>query len=277
MKRLKVPVSVLLAAGLTLAVGPAASAAPSLSETLGMVPSGGGTMTAILFFAVLVLVFVSMAFVVRQGKSGYANVPWAILAIVLSGLALTTCVVGYSFGTLYTKPDGDPRETVEKFYSSLERGDYPTAYSCLSDYTGLGLENEPADENGKLVYQKLRESYSHTVMGKATINKLSAFVPVRFRYLRIKDTERSIQSEVNSLLERFVKENPRNLVYGADNHYLPEVTEKVYSDAVARTMRNISEFCTTEQFNVELEYKDGQWYIVTSPEMLNAIIGGTAQ
>ena len=277
MKRLKVPVSVLSAAGLALAVGPAASAAPSLSETLGMVPSGGGTTTAILFFAVLVLVFVSMAFVVRQGKSGHANVPWAILAVLLSGLALMTCVVGCSFGTLYTKPDGDPRETVEKFYSSLESGDYQGAYSCLSDYTGLGLENEPADENGKLVYQKLRESYSHTVMGGATINKLSAFVPVRFRYLKVKNMERSIQSEVNSLLERFVKENPRNLVYDSGNKYLPEVTEKVYSDAVARVLRNISDFCTTEQFNVELEYRDGQWFIVTSPEMLNAIIGGTAQ
>lgn len=277
MKRLKTSVSLLCAAVFALAAGPSAFAAPSLSETLDMVPSGAGTMTAILFFAVLVLVFVSMAFVVKQGKSGHANVPWAILAILLSGLALMTCVVGYSFGTLYTKPDGDPKDTVEKFYSSLERGDYPAAYSCLSDYTGLGLENEPADENGKLVYQKLRESYSHTVMGGATINKLSAFVPVRFRYLKVKNMERSIQSEVKSLLERFVKENPRNLVYDSGNKYLPEVTEKVYSDAVARVLRNISDFCTTEQFNVELEYRDGQWFIVTSPEMLNAIIGGTAQ
>ncbi len=276
MKRLKVPVSVLCAAVSALAVCPSAFAVQSLPEKPG-IESGSGTMTAILFFAVLVLVFVSMAFVVKQGKTGHANVPWAILAILLSGLALMTCVVGYSFGTLYTRPDGDPKETVEKFYSSLERGDYAAAYSCLSDYTGLGLENEPNDENGKLVYQKLRESYSHTVMGEATVNKLSAFVPVRFRYLRIRDTERSIEGEVNTLLEKVVKENPRNMVYDADNKYLPEVTEKVYSDALAGVMKNVSNFYTTEQFNIELVYKNGQWYIVTSPEMLNAIIGGTAQ
>lgn len=277
MKRLKLSLSVICAAIFALVCCPTAFAAQTLLEAVDDVKSGSGTVTAVLFFAVLVLVFVSMAFVVKQGKSGHANVPWAILAILLSGLALMVCVVGYSFGTLYTKPDGDPKETVERFYSSLESGDYQTAYSCLSDYTGLGLENEPADENGKLVYQALRDSYSHNVMGGATVNKLSAFVPVRFRYLRVRDTETGIEEEVNKIIEKVVEENPHNKVYDANDKYLPEVTEKAYSDALKTVMRKVSNFYTTEQFNIELEYKDGQWYIVTSPEMLNAIIGGTAQ
>lgn len=277
MKRLKVPVSVICAAGAAMSVGPSAFAVQFLPEMLGLEPSGSGTMTAILVFAVLVLVFVSMAFVVKQGKSGRANVPWAILAVLLSGLALMTCVVGYSFGTLYTRPDGDPKETVEQFYSSLERGDYPAAYSCLSDYTGLGLENEPTDENGRLVYQALKDSYSHTVMGEATVNKLSAFVPVRFRYLNVKSTELHIEEEVNKIIEKFVEDNPRNKVYDANDKYLPEVTDRAYSEAVAAVMKNVSDYYTTEQFHVELIYENGQWTIITSPDMLNAIIGGTAQ
>lgn len=275
MKRLKVSLSVICAAFFALSVSAAAFAAQP-SDT-PVVEQAGGTATAVLFFAVLVLVFASMAFVVRQGKSGRANVPWAILAIILSGLALMTCVVGYSFGTLYTKPDGDPKDTVETFFSALESGDYQSAYPCLADYTSLGLENEAADENGKIIYQALRNSYSHTVMGEATVNKLSAFVPVRFRYLNIKDTESSIGDKVNGILEKFVEDNPHNKVYDANDKYLPEVTDKAYSDAVAEVMNNISAFYTTEQFNVELEYKNGKWFIITSPELLNAVIGGTAQ
>ena len=277
MKRLKLCLTIIYTVLLMLCACPSAFAVQFLPEGTGLGQSGGGTVTAILFFAVLVLMFVSMAFVVRQGKTGHANVPWAVLAILLSGLALIICVVGYSFGTLYTRPDGDPKETVEKFYSSLEYGDYQTAYSCLSDYTGLGLENEPDDENGKRVYQALKDSYSHTVMGEATVNKLSAFVPVRFRYLRVKDTELSVQEEVNKEIERVVQETPRYMVFDANGKYLPEITEKVYSDSLNEVMRNVSDFYATEQFNIELEYKNGQWYIVTSPEMLNAIIGGTAQ
>lgn len=275
MKRLKVSLSVICAAFFSLSVSAAAFAAQP--SDMPVVEQAGGTATAVLFFAVLVLVFASMAFVVRQGKSGRANVPWAILAIILSGLALMTCVVGYSFGTLYTKPDGDPKDTVETFFSALESGDYQSAYPCLADYTSLGLENEAADENGKIIYQALRDSYSHTVMGEATVNKLSAFVPVRFRYLNIKDTESSIGDKVNGILEKFVEDNPHNKVYDANDKYLPEVTDKAYSDAVAEVMNNISAFYTTEQFNVELEYKNGKWFIITSPELLNAVIGGTAQ
>lgn len=275
MKRLKVSLSVICAAFFAPSVSAAAFAAQP--SDMPVVEQAGGTATAVLFFAVLVLVFASMAFVVRQGKSGRANVPWAILAIILSGLALMTCVVGYSFGTLYTKPDGDPKDTVETFFSALESGDYQSAYPCLADYTSLGLENEAADENGKIIYQALRDSYSHTVMGEATVNKLSAFVPVRFRYLNIKDTESSIGDKVNGILEKFVEDNPHNKVYDANDKYLPEVTDKAYSDAVAEVINNISAFYTTEQFNVELEYKNGKWFIITSPELLNAVIGGTAQ
>ena len=277
MKRLKLSLSLLCAAFFALCVSPSAFAVQSMLEEAGLEPTGSGTTTAILFFAVLVLMFASMAFVVKQGKTGHANVPWAVLAILLSGLALMVCVVGYSFGTLYTKPDGDPKETVEKFFASIEHGDYPTAYSCLSDYTGLGLENEPADENGKIVYQALKESYSHTIMGGATVNKLSAFVPVRFRYLKVSDTEASIEEEVNNIIEKTVKESPRYMVYDDNNKYLPEVTERAYSEAIAKVFRKVSSFYSAEQLNVELEYKNGQWYIVTGPEMINAIIGGTVQ
>ncbi len=276
MKRLKVSLSVICAVILALSVSVPAFAAETAEDASNVVQAGG-TMTAILFFAVLVLVFASMAFVVKQGRSGRANVPWAVLAIILAGLALMICVVGYSFGTLYTKPDGDPKDTVETFFTALEQGDYQAAYPCLSDYTSLGLENEPADENGKIIYQALRDSYSHTVMGDATISKLSAFVPVRFRYLNIKDTESSVEGKVTGILEDYVENNPHNKVYDANDKYLPEVTDAVYSQALNEVMAKISNFYTTEQFNIELEYKNGEWYIITSPELLNAIIGGTAQ
>lgn len=276
MKLLKTSLSVICAVLFALS-GSVSAFAAQVSSDMPVVEQSGGIMTAVLFFAVLVLIFASMAFIAKQGKSGRANVPWAILAIVLSGLALMTCVVGYSFGTLYTKPDGDPKDTVETFFTALENGDYQTAYPCLSDYTSLGLENEPADENGKIIYQALRDSYSHTVMGEATVSKLNAFVPVRFRYLNIKDTESNIEGKVTGILEKIVEDNPHNKVYDANDKYLPEVTDEAYSEAVAEVMKKISNFYTTEQFNIELEYKNGEWFIVTSPELLNAIIGGTAQ
>lgn len=230
---------------------------------------------AIVLLVVLVVCFAAMAFVVRQGKTGHANVPWAILAILLAGVALITATVGYNVGTVYTKPDGDPKDTVIDFFNAVKTGSYTTAYDCLSDYTGLGLENPPEDETGAAVFEALRYSYDYTIMGGTTVNKLKAFVPVRVKYLDIGEMGRAIPELVNMNLEKIVQSTPRNQVYDSENNYLPEVTDKAYLQAMEKLLARPETYYVTEQINVELEYENGQWYIVSAPELLNAISGGT--
>ncbi|MDO4982420.1 MAG: hypothetical protein Q4E35_02565 [Eubacteriales bacterium] len=236
-----------------------------------------GLSIAIIMLAVLVVCFTAMAFIVRQGKTGHANVPWAILAILLAGIALIIAALGYNVGTVYTKPVGDPKDTVVDFFNAVKTGSYTTAYDCLSDYAGLGLENAPEDEIGEAVYEALKESYDYTIMGSATVSKLTAFIPVRVKYLDIGELSRDIPELVNSNIEKIVEETPRNQIYDADDRYLPEVTDRAYSQAVEKLLDRPEIYYATEQINVELEYENGQWYIVSDPALLNAISGGTLQ
>lgn len=247
---------------------------PASADNITVVPID--TSSALLCILVLALVFAAMAFVVRQGRSGRANVPWAVLAALLTGAALLTAIVGSSVGTLYTKPDGDPRETVSAFFEALSAGDYERAYSYLGDYTGLGLENTPTDANGQLVYTTMREYFDCRVTGGAEIVKLDARVPVRIRYLNVPATQDDIEELIDKNLEKFVKDNPRNLVYDADNHYRPELTEQLYADALRYVMEHSNQYCVTEQFDMELVYRDGRWFILTNPKLLSALTGAMA-
>ena len=247
---------------------------PAFAENFTVAPID--TSSALLCILVLALVFAAMAFVVRQGRSGRANVPWAVLASLLTGAAMLTAIVGSSVGTLYTKPDGDPRETVSAFFEALSAGEYENAYSYLGDYTGLGLENVPGDKNGELVYATMRENFDCRVTGGAEIIKLGAKVPVRIRYLNMASTQGDIEEQINKNLERFVKDNPRNLVYDAENHYLPELTEKLYDDALRYVLDHSNKYCVTEQFDMELVYRDGRWLILTNPKLLSALTGAMA-
>ena len=247
---------------------------PAFAENTNVTPLD--TSSALLCLFVLILVFAAMAFVVRQGRSGRANVPWAVLAALLTGAALLTAIVGSSVGTLYTKPDGDPRETVSRFFDALSAEDYESAYACLGDYTGLGLEAVPADANGESVVRTMREEFDGRVTGGAEITKLSARVPVRIRYLNMPATQSDIEELINKNLEKFVKDNPRNLVYDAENHYLPELTEKLYTDALTYVLEHSNKYCVTEQFDVELAYRDGRWLILTNPKLISALTGALA-
>ena len=247
---------------------------PAFAENFTVAPID--TSSSLLCILVLALVFAAMAFVVRQGRSGRANVPWAVLAALLTGAALLTAIVGSSTGTLYTRPDGDPRETVSAFFETLGAGDYETAYSYLGDYTGLGLENIPDDKNGQLVYTTMRENFDCRVTGGAEIVKLNARVPVRIRYLNMTAVQGDIEEQINRNLEKFVKDNPRNLVYDAENHYLPELTETLYADALRYVLEHSNKYCVTEQFDMELAYRDGRWLILTNPKLLSALTGAMA-
>ena len=274
MKRMKKIITGAAGLGLLAAVGPQAEAAGRTYIDNTALTGFGVNISLILAVAVLVLMFCAMIYFVKQGKSGRINVFWAVLGTVISGFAMLLCIVGSTSGTVYTKADGDPAETVQLFYDSIKKQDYVAAYSCLSDYSTLGLEKLPQTENAKLAYEALRQSYDYSIMGKPQIDRLEATVRVRFQYLDMTSFEDSVASRTNDNLAAFVKENPISAVYDENDQYLPEVTEKAYADALEFILNKADTYYSSTELSIKLEYVDGKWLIITNDAMLRPLMGG---
>jgi len=274
MKRMKKIITGAAGLGLLAAVGPQAEAAGRTYIDNTALTGFGVNISLILAAAVLVLMFCAMIYFVKQGKSGRINVFWAVLGTVISGFAMLLCIVGSTSGTVYTKADGDPAETVQLFYDSIKKQDYVAAYSCLSDYSTLGLEKLPQTENAKLAYEALRQSYDYSIMGKPQIDRLEATVRVRFQYLDMTSFEDSVASRTNDNLAAFVKENPISAVYDENDQYLPEVTEKAYADALEFILNKADTYYSSTELSIKLEYVDGKWLIITDEAMLRPLMGG---
>lgn len=274
MKRLKNILSGGFAAGLLFTLSPAAHATGRTYLDQTLMDVKGSKMGLVMAAVVIVVMFAAMIYFVSKGKSGRINVGWAVLSVVLGSMAMLLCIVGMAAGTVYTKPDGDPAETVSLFYDSIKKQDYVAAYSCLSDYSSLGLEKSPESDNAKLTYKALQDSYEYTVMGMPQTDRLEATVRVRFRYLDILSFEESVASRTNENLAAFVKANPISAVYDENDRYLPEVTEKAYADALAFVLDKADTYYTSVELNVRLQYSDGKWLIVTDDAMLRALMGG---
>lgn len=274
MKRVKKIITGAAGLGLLAAVGPQAEAAGRTYIDNTALTGFGVNISLILAVAVLVLMFCAMIYFVKQGKSGRINVFWAVLGTVISGFAMLLCIVGSTSGTVYTKADGDPAETVQLFYDSIKKQDYVAVYSCLSDYSTLGLEKLPQTENAKLAYEALRQSYDYSIMGKPQIDRLEATVRVRFQYLDMTSFEDSVASRTNDNLAAFVKENPISAVYDENDQYLPEVTEKAYADALEFILNKADTYYSSTELSIKLEYVDGKWLIITNDAMLRPLMGG---
>lgn len=238
-------------------------------------PDGGISIEFILVAAIFLGIIISLVNVVRQGKSGRLNVPWAALSVLFTALAMLSAIVGMSAGTVYTRAEGDPADTVKAFFNAVIDRDYDAAYSYLNGYSSLGLENPPESENAKLAYEALLDSYSYSVSGRASIDRLEATVPVRLRYLDLPSFEASVASRTNDNLAEFVKNNPISAVYDENDQYLPSVTEKAYADALAFALNKADTYYSTTELILKLEYENGQWHIISDEKLHKALAGNT--
>lgn len=276
MKAFRKILSAAAAFAAALACSPSAQAASQTYIDNTESSSGSSTAALIAALAVVLLTFVGLALVVHLGKTGHMSVFWGALAVFFSSLALLLTIVGCNTGALYARVEGDPSETVTKFYDSVIAGDYTTAYSCLSDYTGLGLEDEPSTENAVKVYDALKESWEYTLSGTVSTDMMSATQKVRFKYLDLDSLEASVADGVQRKLEEIVESSPIDEVYDENNNYLPAVTDRAYSEALDSVLSHASSYYTAEEIEIELEYSGGKWLIVTNQAMLNALMGGAA-
>lgn len=231
-------------------------------------PILSGGIAALMFLAVIALVVYR-----RHNK---INMFWALLAILLSGGTMLMAVVGSSVGTIYANPSGDPRSSVTDFFDALVTGDYETAYSLMDDYSDLGLDEQPESEAGKLIYQALKQSYHYELIGECQVNMIEATQRVSMRYLDLAAVTAELDELTAKKLKILVQTREHDQVYDAEDNYLPEVTQEAYIQALEQALKDARSCYTTVEFDVPLKYTGGKWLVLTAPELLTALSGGTA-
>ena len=206
--------------------------------------------------------------------SGRIRLFWLILAVLFAAAAGFACFYAGLFGSILIQPDGDPAETVTRFFTSLQNRDYDAAYACLNDYATLGLEKEPETAEAQRVYDAIRNSYTYTLNGTSEVNGLEASQRVTLRALNLRQTENAIQQRVNGILEQKVAELPSAEIYDGNGGYLTSLTDAVYADALEQALQESDALSTETQMEIRLKYTDGTWKMVVDRTLMNALVGG---
>ena len=256
---------------------PAGSAGTDPSENASAGGSGSSRLGGLLAGAlVLIGVIAAISVVLRCGRAHKIKILSALLAVFFASTAMLLCIVGSSAGTIIARPAGNPQQAVEEFMDALILGDYTEAYTHLSDYSSLGLENQPSSEAGQAIYQALKDSFSYELYGECMVDKLEARQQVQFTYLDLNAIEGLIAEETTNALEEIVKSRPVSELYDDNNNYLPEIPQEAYSIAVTKVLAHAEDYYTTAGLHLQLTYSGGSWLIVPGQDLLRAITGGAA-
>ncbi|MDO5444711.1 MAG: hypothetical protein Q4F31_03725 [Eubacteriales bacterium] len=225
---------------------------------------------------IIIAMIICFVLIFRRNMSGRINGFWAVLAIIFAGLAMLVCVVAARMGTLYSKPKGEPSEPVNSFFTALCAGNFTEAYSYLSDYESLGLENPPDSEESRLLYNALRSSYDYSFRSDAVRDRLHAVQNVSFRHLNLDAVKNDASGRITPLLKEIVETRSRSQVYDDEGNYLESVTDEVYRKALTEALNNAAKYYTSSELDIEVDYTDGKWMMSTSPELISALLGGAA-
>ena len=230
--------------------------------------------STIIVIWIMIVALAALVLIFRHNTAGKINAFWAVLAILLAALGLILCVVGLDLGTVVARPDGDPQETAQAFFEALLARDYPAAYACLSNYTSLGLENTPAEEDTRLIAEALKSSYGYTLLGRPTVENLQAKQRVAVLHLNLSKIRQEAVIRSGAILQELIAQRDRSLLYDADGHFLPTVSDEVYHKAIAEVLESGTAPKTSSEMELTLVYRDGKWLIEAGEELLAALSGG---
>lgn len=176
------------------------------------------------------------------------NAFWAALTILVVLAALVLCFIGLNRGILFARPSGNPQNAVTGFFNALKAGSYEEAAVYLENYSSLGLSYEPDSEEGRIMLSALKASYDYSLSGNLVLLGTKASQKVLLRYLDLDALHASALA----------------------------LTDLDYTAALQQVLSDPDSCCTSDFYDITVNYTDGKWLMVLDNDLLTALQGGRA-
>lgn len=164
----------------------------------------------------------------------------------------------------------------EEVMDYLANGVYAAAQTRLYGNPDLGMDRQPKDEAGQLIWEAFTDSmeYRFTSDVYATQNGLARNVEVTtldFDSVTANLRERS----ENMLAQRVQQAQDVSQIYDENNEYREDVVMEVLREAVEQSLAEDARTLSRE-ITLQLTYHKGQWWVMPDAALLQVISGNTA-
>lgn len=204
--------------------------------------------------------------------SGIFGVLGAVLAVGTVVLSLRSLEAD---PVLLTRPEAAEKQA-EALMEAVCVGNYAGAGKLMYGTPELGVDREPADEAGALIWDAFLDSIRYEFTGDCYATDSGVARDVTIESLDIAGITGDLKEISQDLLAKRVEEaEDIDQIYDADGEYREDFVMEVLSDAVRQALEQNSTYSSRE-ITLNLTYQDGQWWIVADEALLEAISGGIA-
>ena len=203
---------------------------------------------------------------------------------VIFGLIGTVLMIG-SIGLCLISLDAPVRmpetpaaavECSEDLMNALADGDCAAAGNVLYGQPDLGVDREPADEVGQMIWTAFLGSISYEFKGDCYATDSGIARDATITAMDIPSVTDAVSQHAHALLTARV-ENATDMaeLYDEENNFREDLVADVLSEAVVRALAENAE-TVTRDVTLNLICRDGQWWVVPDQALLQTISGGVA-
>ena len=199
--------------------------------------------------------------------------------LVLAGLILAAGGIYVSFASLDAEPVliSEPVEAsgrVTELMDAIVACDYEKASSVLYGNPQLGLDREPADEVGVMLWDAFVKSQSYELKGGCVADHSGLTQQVVMTYLDLSSVTENLAARSQAVLMQRIDEAENiDEIYDENNEYREDVVMDALKEAVTVALKEDAKQ-TSVELTLNLIYRNKQWWVVSNSQLINAISGG---
>ena len=183
---------------------------------------------------------------------------FACLGLLIFGSTVSFCLTSLNKNAIMIDTPDAAQACSENLMTAIQHGNYDAASSYLYGQVDLGLNREPANDLGKLVWEAFADSFHFEFTGDCYATTTGIARDVWITTLN--------PASVNQDLAQRVEELAKTAEGDAEDLLLKALADALEEDALS----------ITQKVQLNLIYQNGQWWVVPDAPLLQAISGGVA-
>lgn len=198
---------------------------------------------------------------------------------VIVGVAAAAAAVYLGLGnkdadpTLLVPPE-EAQQQVVALMDAVCQGNFDEASTYLQGQPSLGVDREPTDEVGVLIWDAFCGSMNYELVGECYATEDGLAQNISFSCMDVTSVTDVLRDRSQAMLQQRVEEaEDLSEVYDDDLQYREDVVMEVLHDAAELAIQEDAETITTD-LTLKLSFQNEQWWIIADRELLDAISGG---
>lgn len=203
------------------------------------------------------------------------------MLFALAGMLLALAALGLSIGwrqappVLVMAPDAAEVRS-DELMSALAEGDFAGAQTVLYGNPDLGVDRQPKDAVGQLIWDAFCGSIDYSFSGELYATDKGLARDVAITTLDITSITGTLKERSTVLLEQRVQQaEDVSQIYDEQNNYREDFVMDVLYDAATQSLQEDARYLT-RQITLNLVYHQGNWWVMPDGALIQVISGSTA-